>query len=405
MLKGKHIILGISGGIAAYKAVSLLRLFVKAGADVQVVITPAGKEFITPVTLSALSGHPVISEFFTANTGSWNSHVDLGLWADAVVIAPATASTIAKMANGVADNMLITTYLSAKAPVFVAPAMDLDMFAHPSTQRNLDWLRSYGNHIIEPASGELASHLIGKGRMEEPEQIFKVVADFLTRRKDMEGKKVMITAGPTYEKIDPVRFIGNYSSGKMGYALAEECAERGAEVVLISGPVSIKAHHPSIKVVSVESAQQMHDAALSAFADSDAAIMCAAVADYAPVVVAEKKIKREKDDIPVIELKKNPDIAAALGKIKKPGQMLVGFALETDNEMANAQSKLERKNLDMIVLNSLADKQAGFGVDTNKVTIIEKDGTVHSYEVKPKKEVAADIVDLITAKQNEGSAS
>lgn len=405
MLKGKHIILGISGGIAAYKAVSLLRLFVKAGADVQVVITPAGKEFITPVTLSALSGHPVISEFFTANTGSWNSHVDLGLWADAVVIAPATASTIAKMANGVADNMLITTYLSAKAPVFVAPAMDLDMFAHPSTQRNLDWLRSYGNHIIEPASGELASHLIGKGRMEEPEQIFKVVADFLTRRKDMEGKKVMITAGPTYEKIDPVRFIGNYSSGKMGYALAEECAERGAEVVLISGPVSIKAHHPSIKVVSVESAQQMHDAALSAFADSDAAIMCAAVADYAPIVVAEKKIKREKDDIPVIELKKNPDIAAALGKIKKPGQMLVGFALETDNEMANAQSKLERKNLDMIVLNSLADKQAGFGVDTNKVTIIEKDGTVHSYEVKPKKEVAADIVDLITAKQNEGSAS
>ncbi len=405
MLKGKHIILGISGGIAAYKAVSLLRLFVKAGADVQVVITPAGKEFITPVTLSALSGHPVISEFFTANTGSWNSHVDLGLWADAVVIAPATASTIAKMANGVADNMLITTYLSAKAPVFIAPAMDLDMFAHPSTQRNLDWLRSYGNHIIEPASGELASHLIGKGRMEEPEQIFKVVADFLTRRKDMEGKKVMITAGPTYEKIDPVRFIGNYSSGKMGYALAEECAERGAEVVLISGPVSIKAHHPSIKVVSVESAQQMHDAALSAFADSDAAIMCAAVADYAPVVVAEKKIKREKDDIPVIELKKNPDIAAALGKIKKPGQMLVGFALETDNEMANAQSKLERKNLDMIVLNSLADKQAGFGVDTNKVTIIEKDGTVHSYEVKPKKEVAADIVDLITAKQNEGSAS
>lgn len=405
MLKGKHIILGVSGGIAAYKAVSLLRLFVKAGADVQVVITPAGKEFITPVTLSALSGHPVISEFFTANTGSWNSHVDLGLWADAVVIAPATASTIAKMANGVADNMLITTYLSAKAPVFIAPAMDLDMFAHPSTQRNLDWLRSYGNHIIEPVSGELASHLIGKGRMEEPEQIFKVVADFLTCRKDMEGKKVMITAGPTYEKIDPVRFIGNYSSGKMGYALAEECAERGAEVVLISGPVSIKAHHPSINVVSVESAQQMHDAALSAFADSDAAIMCAAVADYAPVVVAEKKIKREKDDIPVIELKKNPDIAAALGKIKKPGQMLVGFALETDNEMANAQSKLERKNLDMIVLNSLADKQAGFGVDTNKVTIIEKDGKVHSYEVKPKKEVAADIVDLITARQNEGSAS
>ena len=405
MLKGKKIILGITGSIAAYKACYIIRGLIRQGAEVQVVITPAGKEFITPITLSALTSKPVISEFFAQRDGTWNSHVDLGLWADAMLIAPATASTIGKMANGIADNMLITTYLSAKAPVFIAPAMDLDMFAHPSTQRNLDWLRSYGNHIIEPASGELASHLIGKGRMEEPEQIFKVVADFLTHRKDMEGKKVMITAGPTYEKIDPVRFIGNYSSGKMGYALAEECAERGAEVVLISGPVSIKAHHPSIKVVSVESAQQMHDAALSAFADSDAAIMCAAVADYAPVVVAEKKIKREKDDIPVIELKKNPDIAAALGKIKKPGQMLVGFALETDNEMANAQSKLERKNLDMIVLNSLADKQAGFGVDTNKVTIIEKDGTVHSYEVKPKKEVAADIVDLITAKQNEGSAS
>lgn len=398
VLKGKHIILGITGGIAAYKSVSLLRLFVKAGAEVQVVITPAGKEFITPVTLSALSGKPVVSEFFTANTGSWNSHVDLGLWADAMVIAPATASSIAKMANGVADNMLITTYLSAKCPVFVAPAMDLDMFAHPSTTRNIALLRRYGNHIIEPASGELASHLVGKGRMEEPENIFKAVEEFFEHGRDLKGRKVVVTAGPTYEKIDPVRFIGNYSSGKMGYAIADEFANRGAEVTLVSGPVAIHPENPAVKVVKVESAQEMHDAASEVFPDMDVAVMCAAVADYAPEHVAVRKIKREKDEIPVLKLKKNPDIAAALGKIKKEGQLLVGFALETDHELENARLKIGKKNLDMIVLNSLADKAAGFGYDTNKVTVMEADGTEHPYDLKPKKEVAKDVVTLIADK-------
>lgn len=397
MLRGKHIILGITGGIAAYKSVSLLRLFVKAGAEVQVVITPSGKEFITPVTLSALSGRPVICDFFTANTGVWNSHVDLGLWADAMVIAPATASSIAKMANGVADNMLITTYLSAKAPVFIAPAMDLDMFAHPSTSRNIELLKSYGNHIIEPESGELASHLVGKGRMEEPERIYSVIEKFFEKAQDLAGKKVVVTAGPTYERIDPVRFIGNFSSGKMGYAIAEECAERGAAVVLISGPVNISCHNKGVKVVNVESASQMRNAVSSEFDDCDVAVMCAAVADYAPEVYYDRKIKREKNEVPVLKLKKNPDIAAELGQRKK-NQLLVGFALETDNEIENAKMKIKNKNLDMIVLNSLADKNAGFGVDTNKVTIIEKDGDVHRYELKTKKEVAVDIVDLIKTK-------
>ncbi len=398
MLKGKHVILGITGGIAAYKSVSLLRLFVKAGAEVQVVITPAGKEFITPVTLSALSGRPVISEFFTANTGAWNSHVDLGLWADAMVIAPATASTIAKMANGVADNMLVTTYLSAKAPVFVAPAMDLDMFAHPSTSRNIELLRSYGNHIIQPAAGELASHLVGKGRMEEPENIFSVVERFFSLSAELAGKKVLVTAGPTYERIDPVRFIGNYSSGKMGYAIAEEFASRGAEVVLVSGPVAITCNHPRIRVISVESATQMCDVAIKEFDGCDVAVMCAAVADYAPEEYVEHKIKREKTDNPVLRLKKNPDIAAKLGELKKEHQLLVGFALETENETENAKDKIKRKNLDFIVLNSLADKNSCFGVDTNKVTIIERNGDAHRYELKPKKEVAADIVDFIKEK-------
>lgn len=394
MLKGKHIILGITGGIAAYKSVSLLRLFVKAGAEVQVVITQSGKEFITPVTLSALSGKPVISDFFTANTGVWNSHVDLGLWADAMVIAPATASSIAKMANGVADNMLITTYLSAKAPVFIAPAMDLDMFAHPSTARNIELLKSYGNHIIEPEAGELASHLIGKGRMEEPEVIFSVIDDFFNYDKDLTGKKIMVTAGPTYEKIDPVRFIGNYSSGKMGYAIAEECARRGADVVLISGPVGITCNRREVEIVKVESALQMRDAAIREFGSCDVAIMCAAVADYAPEQYFEHKIKREKEEVPVLKLKKNPDIAAELGKIKK-NQLLVGFALETDNAVDNAKDKIIRKNLDYIVLNSLADKNAGFGVDTNKVTIIARDGSQHGYGLKSKKEVAKDIIDFL----------
>ncbi len=398
MLKGKHIILGICGGIAAYKSAYLLRLLIKAGAEVQVVITPAGKEFITPVTLSALSGKPVISEFFTANTGSWNSHVDLGLWADAMVIAPATASTIGKMANGVADNMLVTTYLSAKAPVFVAPAMDLDMFAHPSTQRNLQLLRQYGNHIIEPASGELASHLVGKGRMEEPENIVKVLEEYFAASQSLACKRIMVTAGPTYEKIDPVRYIGNYSSGKMGYAIAEECASRGAEVVIISGPVSLKAENQSIKVVDVESAQEMYDASVKEFPRCDAAIMCAAVADYCVENQSSHKIKREHDELPVIRLKKNPDIAASLGTMKSDRQVLAGFALETDNEDANAVEKLHRKHLDFIVLNSLNEPGAGFKTDTNKVTIIDNTGNRRVYDLKSKRLVAKDIVDVLIEK-------
>lgn len=395
MLKGKHIILGISGGIAAYKSVYLLRLLIKAGAEVQVVITPSGKEFITPVTLSALSGKPVVSEFFSANTGEWHSHVDLGIWADAMVIAPATASTIAKMANGVADNMLITTYLSAKAPIFVAPAMDLDMFAHPATQRNIDLLRSYGNHIIEPTSGELASHLVGKGRMAEPESIVAQLENFFKKREDLKDKHVLITAGPTYEKIDPVRFIGNYSTGKMGYALAEEVANRGAKVTLVSGPVSIKAKHPSISVISIESAREMQDQCIKNFPSTDIAIMCAAVADYAPETTALKKIKREKDEIPVIKLVKNPDIAATLGQLKTEKQKLIGFALETNNEIVNAQDKLKRKNLDAIVLNSLQDKGAGFGTDTNKVSIFFANGNRRDFPLKSKADVAKDIIDAI----------
>ncbi len=397
MLKGKHIILGITGGIAAYKSVSLLRLFVKAGAEVQVVITPAGKEFITPVTLSALSGRPVISEFFTANTGQWNSHVDIGLWADAMVIAPATASTIAKMACGVADNMLVTTYLSAKAPVFVAPAMDLDMMAHPTTQRNIGLLRSYGNHIIDSRAGELASHLVGKGRMAEPEEILEAVDSFFDASASMKGLKVMITAGPTYEKIDPVRFIGNYSSGKMGYAIADEAARRGAEVTVVSGPVSVVPSEPGVRVIKVESAREMMEAAEREFAGADVAVMAAAVADYAPAEPAPGKIKREGGEPPVIRLVKNPDIAAALGERKRPGQTLVGFALETDHEMDNAADKMKRKHLDMIVLNSLRDKGAGFGTDTNLVTILSADGRTTRYDLKSKREVACDILDQICA--------
>lgn len=396
-MRGKHIILGICGGIAAYKSVYLLRLLVKAGAEVQVVITPSGKEFITPVTLSSLSGKPVISEFFTANTGSWNSHVDLGLWADAMIIAPATASTIGKMANGVADNMLVTTYLSAKCPIFVAPAMDLDMFAHPSTKRNLELLQSYGNHIIEPASGELASHLVGKGRMEEPENIVRRVEDFFKAGQDLAGRKVLVTAGPTYERIDPVRFIGNYSSGKMGFAIAEECASRGAEVTLVAGPVSLRCGG-GIRRVDVESAKEMLAAAEEAFPGSDVAVMCAAVADYCVENQSESKIKRENGDIPEIRLQKNPDIAATLGLRKSTGQMLVGFALETDHEMVNAKAKIKKKNLDFIVLNSLRDKDACFGTETNKITIIDAAGNERAFGLKSKAAVAKDIVDEIVAR-------
>lgn len=394
-MKGKKIVLGITGSIAAYKAAVLTRLLIKKGAEVQIVITPAGKEFITPITLSALTSKPVISEFFSQRDGTWHSHVDLGLWADAMVIAPATASTIGKMAHGIADNMLVTTYLSMKAPVFVAPAMDLDMFAHPSTQHNLDILRSYGNHIIEPASGELASHLVGKGRMEEPEKIVEALENFFAKQEDLKGKKVMITAGPTYEKIDPVRFIGNYSSGKMGYALAEVCAERGAEVTLISGPVNLNVSHPNIHRIDVESAEQMYQAAKEAYAQADAGILCAAVADFTPEQTADHKIKREKDDL-VLRLKPTQDIAAALGKEKKPHQLLVGFALETNDEILHAQDKLVRKNFDFIVLNSLNDKGACFRCDTNKITIIERQGET-PYPLKGKKEVSEDIIDKLAS--------
>ncbi len=395
MLKGKHIILGITGGIAAYKCATLTRLLVKAGAEVQVIMTPNAKQFIQPLTLSTLSGKPVISEFFTANTGQWNSHVDLGLWADALIIAPATASTIGKMANGVADNMLVTTYLSAKAPVFVAPAMDLDMMKHPSTVRNLDLLRSYGNHIIEPTAGELASHLIGKGRMEEPENIVKALDDFFSSSGDLQGKRVLITAGPTVEKIDPVRFISNFSSGKMGFALAEECARRGALVTLVAGPVSLKTENANITRIDVTTAMEMYDAVMHSLPQSDAIILCAAVADYRVADVAEKKIKREKDAAPVLHLTPNPDIAKAVGQNKRADQVSVGFALETDNEQVNAQGKLERKKLNFIVMNSLRDKNSGFQVDTNKVTIFTDKGEIIEGECKSKRDVARDIVDVL----------
>jgi phosphopantothenoylcysteine decarboxylase / phosphopantothenate---cysteine ligase len=391
-LQGKKILLGITGSIAAYKAAFLLRLLVKEGADVQVVITSAGKEFITPVTLSALSGRPVISEFFGASDGTWHSHVDLGLWADAMLIAPATAASLGKMANGIADNMLITTYLSAKCPVFVAPAMDLDMFVHPSTQRNISILKEYGNVILDPAVGELASGLEGKGRMEEPEHILSKLVEFFSSKKKLLNRKILVSAGPTYEKIDPVRFIGNYSSGKMGYAIAEELAAQGAEVILVSGPVSVSTRKDHIKVISVESAEEMYQACVTYFPDCDGAVMTAAVADFTPANPVQVKTKRKKENL-TIELKPTQDIAAALGSLKKENQILVGFALETHNEVVNAQKKLKKKNLDFIVLNSLNDAGAGFGVDTNKITIIEKGNKKQVFELKSKKEVAADIVE------------
>lgn len=394
-LHGKHIVLGITGSIAAYKACSLIRLFIKAGAEVQVVITPAGKEFITPVTLSALTSKPVISEFFAQRDGSWHSHVDLGLWADAMVIAPATASTLGKMAHGIADNMLITTYLSMKAPVFVAPAMDLDMFRHKATQQNLATLRSYGNHIIEATEGELASHLVGKGRMEEPENIFHVLENFFAEAKrplPLAGKRILITAGPTHEKIDAVRFIGNYSSGKMGFALAEVCAQQGAEVELIAGPVALTTQHERIHRHDVVSAAEMHEATTRLFPKADAAILCAAVADFTPAQTAETKIKREGSGGLHLDLIPTQDIAACLGQMKRKDQCLVGFALETNNEREHALGKLQRKNLDFIVLNSLRDAGAGFAHDTNKITILTTEGEEKPFPLKSKLEVAEDIV-------------
>ena len=395
ILSGKHIVLGISGGIAAYKSAILARLFVKAGAEVQVIMTPNAREFIAPLTLSTLTSKPVITEFFTANTGEWHSHVSLGLWADAFIVAPATASSIAKMANGVADNMLITSYLSTRAQVFIAPAMDFDMMQHPSTSRNISLLRSYGNIIIEPAEGELASGLIGKGRMQEPELIVEAVADFFRSSSSLSGKKVLITAGPTYERIDPVRFIGNFSSGLMGFSIANEAARRGADVTLISGPVGSLPLSPAVKRIDVESAREMLDAVENHFDDADISILAAAVADYRPAQVASHKIKRELADLPAIDLVKNPDIAATLGLKKRPDQILVGFALETDNALQNAKDKLQRKNLDCIVLNSLSDPGAGFGVPTNKITIIDRSGNSVSFPLKSKSEVANDILDYI----------
>lgn len=409
MLKGKKIVLGITGSIAAYKACLIIRGLIKRGAEVQVVITPSGKEFITPITLSALTHKPVISEFFSQRDGTWNSHVDLGLWADAMLIAPCTASTLAKMANGVADNMLITTYLSMKAPVFIAPAMDLDMYRHPSTQHNMDTLRSYGNHIVEPASGFLVSGLEGKGRMEEPENIIAALERELAHeggeepsttegRPTLSGKRILITAGPTYEKIDPVRFIGNYSSGKMGFALAEECRKRGAEVTLVAGPVALQCH-PDIHRIDVESCEEMFNAATEAFANEDAAILCAAVADFKPAQVNDVKIKREGDGLH-IDLVPTQDIAATLGKMKTERQRIVAFALETNNEEKNAEEKRRKKNADFIVLNSTRIPGTTFRSDDNQIAIISAEGRTN-YPKKSKDKVAADIIDQLQRLLNE----
>ena len=409
MLKGKKIVLGITGSIAAYKSCLIIRGLIKRGAEVQVVITPAGKEFITPITLSALTHKPVVSEFFSQRDGTWNSHVDLGLWADAMLIAPCTASTMGKMAHGIADNMLITTYLSMKAPVFIAPTMDLDMYKHPSTQANMKTLLGYGNHIIEPEVGFLASGLEGKGRMEEPDIIVECLDRFFdeqaqqnsetdeaenckekeSNKLDLKGKKIMITAGPTYEKIDPVRFIGNYSSGKMGFALAEECYRRGAEVTLVAGPVSLSCSE-AIHRIDVESCEEMYQAATKAFASTDAAILCAAVADFKPSEIADRKIKRKKDDLE-LRLVPTHDIAAALGKMKQKHQRIVAFALETNDEEANAQKKRKKKNADFIVLNSTRNPGTTFRTDDNQITIISEEGK-KEYEKKPKTEVARDII-------------
>jgi phosphopantothenoylcysteine decarboxylase/phosphopantothenate--cysteine ligase len=402
-LTGKHIVLGLTGSIAAYKAAYLLRGLIKEGAEVQVVMTPSAKEFITPVTMSALSGKPVASEFFSANDGTWYSHVDMGQWADLMLIAPATAATIGKMAHGICDNLLVTTYMSAKCPVMIAPAMDLDMFGHPANQANLEILRSFGNIILEPGEGELASGLHGKGRMREPEDIVEEVVKYFSRKKKLLNKHFLVTAGPTFEKIDPVRFIGNYSSGKMGFAIANQLAEAGAKVTIISGPVQIKNTNPEITVIPIESANEMNDHCQRIFPETDGAVMCAAVADFTPENYSEVKVKRGKEDL-TIQLKPTTDIAAGLGQMKTETQVLVGFALETTDELANAFSKLIRKNLDFIVLNSLNDQGAGFGVETNKITIVDKDNKPTFFELKSKAEVAADIVDRIILEIQEKSS-
>jgi phosphopantothenoylcysteine decarboxylase/phosphopantothenate--cysteine ligase len=398
-LKGKNILLGVTGGIAAYKAAILVRLLVKEGAQVKVIMTKLAKEFITPLTLATLSKNPILVDFFDPENGQWNSHVDLGSWSDLYVIAPATANTMGKMAHAIADNLLVTTYLSAKCPVMIAPAMDLDMFQHPANLKNIEILKSYGNLIVEPESGELASGLIGKGRMAEPETITKSVIDFFTSKKKLKSKTILVTAGPTYEPIDPVRFIGNYSSGKMGYAIAEELAQQGAEVILVSGPTHLTSQNNLIHTIQVQTAKEMYDQCINCFPNCDAAIMSAAVADYKPSKQFSKKVKRSSDDLN-ITLEPNKDIAAELGKIKKDHQLLVGFALETDNEFENAEKKINTKNLDFIVLNSLNDQGAGFGVDTNKISIIDKYGVKIGFDLKQKQEVAADIVNELIKRIN-----
>ena len=394
MLQGKKFILGISGGIAAYKTAQLTRLLVREGAEVQVIMTKLAKEFITPLTMATLSKRPILVDFFNPENGDWNSHVDSGLWADAIIVAPATANTMGKMANGVADNLLITTYLSARCPVFVAPTMDLDMYKHPSTQKNMATLQSYGNYLIEPHSGELASGLIGKGRMAEPEEIVATLKCFFKGKESniLDGKKVLVSAGPTHEKIDPVRFIGNYSSGKMGYAIAEELAQRGADVILVSGPTQLQTKHAAIKRIDVLSANEMQEACVNNFELVDAAIMAAAVADYTPSSPQKEKVKRTSDAL-CIDLMPTIDIAAALGVKKKESQVLIGFALETQNAIDNAKKKLEKKNLDFIVLNCLKDKGAGFNIDTNKITILSQSNKIKEFPLKTKADVAIDIVD------------
>lgn len=394
MLHGKKIILGVCGSIAAYKAAHLVRLLIKAGAEVQVVMTPAAQEFITPLTLATLSKNPVLSEFTRGTEGEWNNHVELGLWADAILIAPASANTLAKMANGFCDNLLLATYLSAKCPVYVAPAMDLDMYAHPATSNNLKSLKSFGNHVIDAEYGELASGLVGNGRMAEPEHIIDVLNNQFAKKKTLEGKKFLITAGPTNEPLDPVRFIGNHSSGKMGYALALAVASRGAEVELVSGPTTLTISHPSVHVHAVTTAEQMHEKCLALYPESQVAILSAAVADYRPKQVAEQKIKK-RGDVMQLELVKTVDIAKELGQMKKDGQINVGFALETESEKVNATTKLESKNFDFIVLNTLNDDGAGFGYDTNKISIIDRNNNSTDFELKSKQEVAEDIIDAL----------
>jgi len=394
MLRGKRIILGVCGGIAAYKTAVLTRLLVKEGALVQVIMTPSAHDFITPLTLSTLSRNPVHTAFSVPETGEWNNHVDFGMWADAIIIAPGTANTIAKMANGTCDNLLMAVYLSARCPVFLAPAMDLDMLQHPATASNIQRIRDFGNHVIEPGFGELASGLTGNGRMAEPEEILSYIDDFFMKGEPLRGKTVLVTAGPTYEAIDPVRFIGNHSSGKMGFAIAEALAEKGAVVNLVCGPTHQHTNHPSINVKPVTSAMEMFNACNALFDQSDITVLAAAVADYRPVTQAAQKIKKSDENL-TLELTKTPDIAASLGKRKHNGQIIVGFALETEDEHANALKKLDSKNFDLIVLNSLNDNGAGFGYDTNKITIINRRQEIRTFELKDKNAVAHDIVQAI----------